>query len=829
MVRDVIKAELFDQILCWQQGLDYQVIALQAVMANLLKGDTIHHACGIPVRKKGSDGEMVLQTHKDVAEQSLYWRWLLIDEFGMVGSSLLAEIDMKLRDVVVDVNPYKKSGGGHAHPFGGLNVLLSGDLWQLPPPSGGFLGSIPAEFIANSRKYSPAVTISHGQSLLWGGAQNSKWAFHGITELEESERCRKDPWLQEVQLELRQGRLSENSHAFLHGTATTVTGSWTNGVASCGRGQCQQLSEENASWDRIQACERMCSICTEARHQRKRVATDADDTRFTETKFVDAPAIFPNNDIKYDVNKQRARQYAAAHRLGVTWVQAQDKPLPKTLQERPDLVLQKMAWLSRHDRECGDLYGMLPLIEGLPVALTDHLDRNPDKQLLRGRIGTIHSWKVAATEESVWEDDVRILQELPEVVYVKFEGCKWHIEGTPEPGIYPITNLKRNWYLDKGRMYPQLAVQRKQFPLAPAFSWTAHTAQGQTLEAAIVDMQIGAGTSPMASYVAFTRVTKMEDLLIFRPFDRALFNQGNLEGPELLLRVLRGEEVDWQAVEAKHMPSHMCCGCDTKCFKAEFSEGQWRRKDGRRHCKECEQTESHHGLKKQCQSCGGWHPESMFEAVIWRKRDPSDRFCNACGEKRTCRGCGTTKIFTEFSKGEWIEAGQQRVSRGRCLECAGRHQTDPLLLKKCMGLCGESLPEMCFTKKMWKKVPRPKIKCQKCCKAGKDTDLVDEKECQVCHKVLSRSYFTDGEWRSFHGTRKCRSCQTGPNARQGQWTCIRCKETKPRALFQVWMAAKKTEKAKHCKCNVCWLREVTLAMAVQSSNSEHVTKTKDRK
>jgi hypothetical protein len=255
VVRDVIKAELFDQILGWQQGLDYQVIALQAVMADLLKGDTIHHACGIPVRKKGSDGEMVIQNHKDVAEQSLYWRWLLIDEFGMVGSSLLAEVDMKLRDVVVDVNPYKKSGGGHAHPFGGLNVLLSGDLWQLPPPSGGFLGNIPAEFIANSRKYIPAVTISHGQSLLWGGTKNSQWAFHGITELTESERCREDPWLQEVQLELREGRLSENSHAFLHGAATTVTGSWTNRVASCGKARCQRLSEEKASWEKIQACE----------------------------------------------------------------------------------------------------------------------------------------------------------------------------------------------------------------------------------------------------------------------------------------------------------------------------------------------------------------------------------------------------------------------------------------------------------------------------------------------------------------------------------------------------------------------------------------------
>ena len=61
VVRDVIKNELFDQVLHWQQGLDYEVIALQAVMADLLKGDTIHHACGIPVRKKGAEGDVVIQ------------------------------------------------------------------------------------------------------------------------------------------------------------------------------------------------------------------------------------------------------------------------------------------------------------------------------------------------------------------------------------------------------------------------------------------------------------------------------------------------------------------------------------------------------------------------------------------------------------------------------------------------------------------------------------------------------------------------------------------------------------------------------------------------
>ena len=139
--------------------------------------------------------------------------------------------------------------------------------------------------------------------------------------------------------------------------------------------------------------------------------------------------------------------------------------------------------------------------------------------------------------------------------------------------------------------YEQHTVFLKECPCAaPAFSWTAHSAQGQTLKAAIVDMQIGSGTSPMASYVAFTRVKKMEDLVIFRPFDRNLFCQGNLEGPELLLKVLRGEHVDWEAVEQKHMPSHMCAGCDTKQFKAEFSEGQWKRKDNNRYCKFCEKA-----------------------------------------------------------------------------------------------------------------------------------------------------------------------------------------------------------------------------------------------
>ena len=39
--------ELFQEVCGWQMGFEYQMVALQAVMAQLLGGDTIHHASGM--------------------------------------------------------------------------------------------------------------------------------------------------------------------------------------------------------------------------------------------------------------------------------------------------------------------------------------------------------------------------------------------------------------------------------------------------------------------------------------------------------------------------------------------------------------------------------------------------------------------------------------------------------------------------------------------------------------------------------------------------------------------------------------------------------------
>ena len=819
VVKDVIKEELFDQILKWQQGLDYQTVALQAVMANLLDGDTIHHACGIPVRKKGKDGDIVIQQQKEVAERFLYWKWLLVDEFGMVGCDLLAEVDMKLRDLIVDVRCGKKSHRDEVRPFGGLNVLLCGDLWQLPPPSGGFLGSIPAEWIRNARKYIPRPTQSHGQSLLWAGPKQKHWAFHGVTELEESERCREDPWLQEVQVEMRNGSLSEDNHAFLHGQQTTVCGSSIGGKPTCERSGC---TRDDEYWDRTAGRYALCDYCREQRKSRSLVASDGDDPRFKYPKFVDAPAIFPNNDIKYDVNKRRAELYASNHGYGITWVFARDKPQQRTLRERPGISLQKSVWLCRHDRECGDLYGIIPLIPGLAVALTEHVDRSPEKHLLKGKVGKIHSWREAATESSVWEDGVRILNELPDVVYVKYEGCKWHIEGTPEPGIYPIVPKKKSWFLDKGRMYPQLEIKRHQLPLAPAFAWTAHTAQGQTLPAAIVDLS----RSAMSSYVAFTRVKRKEDLLIYRAFDRDIFNGGPLEGPELLLSVLRGEEIDWAAIEEKHMPRHMCTGCETMNFKTDYSEAQWKRSDGRRFCKICEKALSRDGERKECYgNCKQWYGCEEYDVEQWGKRSGMPRFCNNCSETRRCRGkCRKWLTKGQFTDAEWKYALKHASTRGRCTQCMHRNREE----KPC-SLCYVKLEEVHFSPKQWR-TSDGKRKCKKCMKH------VEVKACTKCNENLPRAAYTSElMWKAILGKRYCWECeQFAPRkARAGHWSCKAqgCGIELPMHEFTEWLA-KRVNKKKYdgtLRCNTCFLKEKKDKDLISKANVDTVMRHSQRK
>ena len=248
------------------------------------------------------------------------------------------------------------------------------------------------------------------------------------------------------------------------------------------------------------------------------------------------------------------------------------------------------------------------LVEGMPVVLTNHIDR--DKALFRGRVGTIRTIVMHHKESSQFEKGTRVLQKLPKFVLVKFnkaDGTEadWRLPGLDEQGLYPICPCMASWFLDKDRKHPVLRIFRRQLPLAPAFAMTAYAAQGQTFaDGTIVDLCIGKGTNPLDVYVALTRAKRREDVLIFQPFSRELFLQGEQKGPRLLLQHLRGEHIDWKAVEAGHMPSARCVDCGLLKYKDAFRVHQWNRKDGQRRCMQCVNSHRENGVNLCCNCCG---------------------------------------------------------------------------------------------------------------------------------------------------------------------------------------------------------------------------------
>ena len=101
----------------------------------------------------------------------------------------------------------------------------------------------------------------------------------------------------------------------------------------------------------------------------------------------------------------RAPSLASLTNTGITYCAAKDHPTLDALRARPDLPTKKSEWLNRHDRESADLYGVLPLIKGMPVAMTDQIDRSIDKRILKGRVGHVHSWVLDKEKTSTFKNE----------------------------------------------------------------------------------------------------------------------------------------------------------------------------------------------------------------------------------------------------------------------------------------------------------------------------------------------------------------------------------------------------------------------------------------
>ena len=138
----------------------------------------------------------------------------------------------------------------------------------------------------------------------------------------------------------------------------------------------------------------------------------------------------------------------------------------------------------------------------------------------------------------------------------------------------------------------------------------------------------------------------MKDLLIYRPFSRDLFTRGQKPGLHLLLRVWRGEDIDWKAIELEHMPSKRCPGCNFVKYKHDYPISEWKHNDKRGNCSKCLARHREEGNPFECNACCRWLPAEAFLAQQCYVQSTHKRVCLECMETRECKSCHVHKVET---------------------------------------------------------------------------------------------------------------------------------------------------------------------------------------
>ena len=155
--------------------------------------------------------------------------------------------------------------------------------------------------------------------------------------------------------------------------ANEIVGSYRNDLAQ------SFLNGASSMQEIIQRSEASCKVCSDERTRRHRVLTSLETIpeELHLPPYSTAPALYSFNVPRYYSTLLRAREFAKQQNLELYWCYARDVPLHQGDRElkRDALELKLYAWLRRHDQQTGHLPSILPLVKGLPVRLTESVDR----------------------------------------------------------------------------------------------------------------------------------------------------------------------------------------------------------------------------------------------------------------------------------------------------------------------------------------------------------------------------------------------------------------------------------------------------------------------
>ena len=690
---------------------------------------TLHSFANIQVKTKTARAKNTSTPEQFAKYQRL--RWLVVDESSTVGLEILATLEKRLQQSTRDRDTWKLRPGGERRPFGGRNIILTGDFWQFPPVKATAIYQNP--FQSNT-----TFQVNALQQICWS---HTSLAIPHLFELTLEQRC-EDAWLSQILHQARHGNMSQEVWSFLHGFPTLHAGSWSfqNNEASCGQKTCNNLHLQPTAPNQLE-----CVICHQERARRCIVGKDP-----KAEHFLNHPFVHGLNAAKYIAANLRAKWVANTRKHKLLWIIAQDTPLFHV--EAAELQARRENWLQRHDQSTGGVVGILPLLQNMPIRVTQTLSDLKAFGLFKNTRGILWNWTLHdADQEAVGAaagQDI-VLQRLPRALYVKVEGAKWQQHPDLPVGVARIEPVTQTWTLETNG---KATVSRRGFPIASDYAGTAHSFMGATLGACTLDLGTWDATTSreaqLSGYMCLSRVRKTEDLCIVQPFSPNMFSHGELIGPHTFLEVHR-EKLTLPQAKAR--------------FEKDKPNKQ-RNRDILLFCRGCSpQPHLQEKLLPLREFVSAWDPEEWFRVLS----EGMCRLCTQCQTKQSSPAAKRKpKEVGSCAYCQMLPADQT----GYCSKCA----TIRLACSKCD--IGKKIkakrlvdfsPEEIRRRKRTKELRR--ARCKKCAVAPV-TATAKQGWCSNCNKAISVSHLVNYSTDSQTGV--CRAC-VAKQARAPK-TCAKC-------------------------------------------------------
>ncbi|CAF1464816.1 unnamed protein product, partial [Adineta ricciae] len=223
------------------------------------------------------------------------------------------------------------------------------------------------------------------------------------------------------------------------------------------------------------------------------------------------------NEVRTQINNKAAIHNATQMGHSLMECVAQDTCKGKAIE---DPILRKKL-LELSDSKTEHLPGLLPFVPGLINGIN-------------GIFRQLVYHEDSVTTENVSEMFPNNTQYIRRPTYALIEIVKSKIEcklEDLEPKLIPIPLIEQTFQVDVADLIPKdkkpksnqktiLSIKRSALPLVPAYCITTHKSQGQTLSKVVIDLKLPNETDDIAAvYVPLSRVKRLADLAILRPFD----------------------------------------------------------------------------------------------------------------------------------------------------------------------------------------------------------------------------------------------------------------------------------------------------------------------